>query len=237
MNKELCSRNQIGPEVGPEISPPNSAGGCLFNGDSRVGRTSLRALKHLVKRRIARQSELPLKFCDREYNAGSEVHSTLYNRFATNRVKSLQPYFTNECIAHTCDMDSWPQRAAFSARLKEYQKQTGKTQAQAAIDLGLSLDGLRQILYQKKRRARLDTCQRAASVFGCSVTEFLDDPGANPAGVDLSTHTPMDRYRFGRMIESMNELPLTEEDKDILFEDWMRDAQRRAASNQKREKK
>lgn len=94
--------------------------------------------------------------------------------------------------------------------MKEYQAKTGKTQTQAADDLGLSLSSLRQILYQKTRRASFDTCQKAASVFGCSVTEFIDDPGAPPPGVDAerwAKATERDRVLASAMFEELVDVP------------------------------
>ena len=75
-------------------------------------------------------------------------------------------------------MDGWPQRARFRELLGEYQAKTGKNQLQAAADLGVARSSLRFWLYQRRRGPSLDVLRRASALFGCSVTEFIDDPGA-----------------------------------------------------------
>jgi hypothetical protein len=116
--------------------------------------------------------------------------------------------------------DIWPQRENFKRALEKYQVKTGKKQAEVAEDLNMSLHGLRQILYQKGRRCSFETAQRASALFGASVTEFLDDPGAPPPGVDQekwAVISERDRVIASAMFADITADQLTEAEKDELY--------------------
>jgi transcriptional regulator with XRE-family HTH domain len=135
-------------------------------------------------------------------------------------------------------MDTWPKRAAFSAHIKAYQEKTGKTQAEVAADLGMALASLRQLLYQKARQASLETCQKAATLFGCSVTEFIDDPGSKPGGVDLpSDASPIQRWWFEQSIQALGDEELDDDDRRSIFDDLLRDIEKRKQMKRKFGKK
>lgn len=124
-------------------------------------------------------------------------------------------------------MTKWLQVDRLKNRLKAYQARTGKTQAQVAEDLGTSYGTLRFWL-SGTRRPELPTLQKFASVFqdGCTVSEFFDDPGAAPAGIDLSSYSEVDRHRLLRMIQAISDDSLSTEDRDICVEDFLRDIDR-----------
>ena len=48
--------------------------------------------------------------------------------------------------------------------------------------------------------------------------------------------TQITRHQFNRMIQAVKDEALTQEDLDILFDDFLRDVQRRAAANRRRGK-
>ena len=116
--------------------------------------------------------------------------------------------------------DIWPQRQKFKSALEEYQAKTGKKQAEVAEDLNMSLHGLRQVLYQKGRRCSFETAQKASALFGVSVTEFLDDPGAPPPGVGhekWAAISERDRVIASAMFADITADQLTEAEKDELY--------------------
>ena len=122
-------------------------------------------------------------------------------------------------------MDVWPQREKFKAMVKAYQNGTGKSQEQVAEELDVARSSLRFWLYQKKRKPSLEILQRSAKLFGCSVTEFVDDPAAGPRvpGVDQVAWldlTERERVIAGSMFDDITAGDLTEEDKDMLYAAW-----------------
>jgi transcriptional regulator with XRE-family HTH domain len=114
-------------------------------------------------------------------------------------------------------MDVWPHRDAFQARVREYQARTGVTQDGVAEVLGTTTGTLRGWLYNRKRRPSFDTLQAAAALFGCSVTEFVDDPGAPPEGAPVDA-TEFDRFMLRAMGSDLE--ALTDEQKVAAFEAW-----------------
>jgi transcriptional regulator with XRE-family HTH domain len=122
-------------------------------------------------------------------------------------------------------MDIWPQRENFRARLKAYQEKTGKSQMEAAADLQVARSSLRFWLYQLKRKPSFEVLRRAAKLFGCSVTEFVDDPAgaAKVPGVSQDAWAALperDKVIASAMFADITAEDLTEEDKDMLFGAW-----------------
>lgn len=106
--------------------------------------------------------------------------------------------------------DIWPQRVIFRKRLREYQLASGWTQEQVAEVLGVELSHLRNSIYRSEKKLGLEPLQRAAGLFGCSVTEFLDDPGGTPpAGVqaaDFAAMSEEDRLLVRMMVEDLSRI-------------------------------
>ena len=110
----------------------------------------------------------------------------------------------------------WPQLDKFKARLSEYQRASGKTQAQVAAELDTTYGTLRFWL-SGTRSPSLPTLQRASALFGCSVTEFVDDPGAPPAGATVES-SEIDRFMLRIIGEDLTKL--TDREKQAAFEAW-----------------
>jgi len=122
-------------------------------------------------------------------------------------------------------MDVWPQREKFKAFVKAYQKNTGKSQEEVAGALDVARSSLRFWLYQKKRKPSFDILKRAAKLFGCSVTEFVDDPAgaAKVPGVEQNAWAVLserDRVIASAMFADITADDLSEQDKDLLYEAW-----------------
>jgi len=75
----------------------------------------------------------------------------------------------------------WAQHAFFRKCVAAHKATTGKKQEDVATDLGLATTSLNNLVYQKRgreyRRPSFETAKKAAELFACSVTQFLDDPG------------------------------------------------------------
>jgi transcriptional regulator with XRE-family HTH domain len=91
------------------------------------------------------------------------------------------------------------------------------TQDGVAEALGTSTGTLRGWLYNRKRKPSLETLQKAAALFGCSITEFLDDPGAPPPGAAADA-SEFDRFMLRVMGSDLE--ALTDEQKVAAFEAW-----------------
>jgi len=116
----------------------------------------------------------------------------------------------------------WLRAGAFKKRLKEYQARTGKTQAQVAKDLGTTYGTLRFWL-SGTRPPRVENLQAAVILFGngCSLSEFIDDPGKEIAGVDVTQLSEKRRFLAGLMFEGITAEGLSDEDAQLLYEDWL----------------
>jgi transcriptional regulator with XRE-family HTH domain len=85
----------------------------------------------------------------------------------------------------------WPQQQRFCERVKQYCKENDLLTARGAVKLPVVADlfnlcehTLKQFLqYKARARPHLDTLTHIAGVLGCSVSEFVDDPGEPPPGM------------------------------------------------------
>ena len=118
--------------------------------------------------------------------------------------------------------EAWPQKNRFRVLLALYQTRNGKSQDQVASELGVSLGHLRNLLYRSDKRPSLELLQRACTLFGVSVTDFIDDPNARPAGQDLSSASEQSRFLASVIVQDMNAPDLTDEDRQELWEDFQR---------------
>ena len=80
-------------------------------------------------------------------------------------------------------MDRWPLRWRFKELVTEYREANGLSKAEMAQALGLAESTLRNYLYNRQLVPSLGLLQRAAKLFGVSVTEFVDDPVIAPEGI------------------------------------------------------
>jgi transcriptional regulator with XRE-family HTH domain len=121
-------------------------------------------------------------------------------------------------------MDMWPQRDRFKEIVRGYQKATGLSQEEVADAMGVARSSLRFWMYQRRRRPSFDVLKSAAAVLGCSVMEFVDDPGqARVPGVERDAwagSSERDRVIAQAMFSDITSEDLTEEDKDMLYAAW-----------------
>lgn len=133
------------------------------------------------------------------------------------------PYPYGLCIGigDNPDMPRWPQREQFKKELKKYKKAQGITAKGAAERFGTTVGTLNAYLSRKDTQPSLEWLQTACGVMGISVSQFIDDPGADrPSTLDLSSFSEIDRYRFDQIIHELGDEKLTDEDRQMLFEDF-----------------
>ena len=161
---------------------------------------------------------------DREAMVSEARTEIVHDPQCSNTLLAVQEEYEYLQIAnatHTCGMDVWPQRAKFRDRLKAYQDSTGKTQAETSADLGVELGSLRFWLYQKKRKPSFDTLQKAAALFRCSITDFIDDPGTPQAGIDQMAWSEVsERTRVLASAMFQDLLGLPEEEQEAYYQLW-----------------
>lgn len=111
---------------------------------------------------------------------------------------------------------AWAQLETFKKRLKEYQKKSGKKQVTVAEELGTTYGTLRFWL-AGVRPPGFPNLKRAALLFGCSVTEFIDDPGKKIAGHDVSYLSDQARFFAGLLVKDLAMEDLTDDDREQIY--------------------
>jgi hypothetical protein len=135
-------------------------------------------------------------------------------------------------------MDIWPKRENYKTRLKAHLKKTGETQAQFAQDhLGLSLSHFRNCLYRDEKRLGVDALSTSAGLFGCSVSEFIDDPGAEVAGQTTDGLSEKSRFLASLMFDKFKSSDLTDDDREILYQDYLQNYDRLQTLKARHERK
>lgn len=126
----------------------------------------------------------------------------------------------------------WPHVDAFKRRLAEYQARTDKTQAEVASELETTY-GTLMFWLSGSRPPKRENMQRAAALFGCSVTEFMDDPGATVAGRSTADLSEARRFVSGQMFKDITADDLSDEDAMVLYEDFLAARARLVAMKQR----
>jgi transcriptional regulator with XRE-family HTH domain len=117
-------------------------------------------------------------------------------------------------------MDRWPQRANFKAQADQFKVVEGIASKVLAERLRLRPSTLNQYLYNPRTRPSEDVLRRAAILFGCSILEFLDDPGSSFESQVLSPLTEQSRFFATLIIKDLKAEDLSDDDRRILFEDF-----------------
>lgn len=114
-------------------------------------------------------------------------------------------------------MDIWAQRERFKDAVKEYRETQGKLLREVAELIGIKEQTLKDYLYRDNVKPSLEVLQRAASLFGVSVLEFLDSPEPG----ELKTAPQLDeRARFMRRVMSSDLADLPETEREAAFAAW-----------------
>ncbi len=114
----------------------------------------------------------------------------------------------------------WLHLDNFKNEVQAYARSTGKGHREIAADLGIGLAFFRNILYGQKKPGTA-TLSRAAALFRCPLTNFLDDPGALIETEDVRELTEAQRFQAKVIIRDMRAEDLTDTDWQVLFEDYI----------------
>lgn len=111
------------------------------------------------------------------------------------------------------NQNDWPYRNTFKLAVEEFAKRERKTHQQIADDLGVSLSALRGWLYGFKNPS-IRALQRASTLFGYPLTDFVDDPQSKMEGLaddDLGTMTPAKRAVMNMLFQRLKPDEITDE--------------------------
>lgn len=143
-------------------------------------------------------------------------------------VQGARSRFIFASLGNNLPMPRFIQQPALKAAIKAYQKRTGKKQEEVARELGTTLGTLRQWISNKDRRPELESLQKISALTKVSVTEFIDDPGADYAGLDLSSESEETRFLARMIIKGAKSRDLTDEQKTFILQDLQRAVERAA---------
>jgi len=206
--------------VREELRPSNSPSGCGLDAFGERDRDRLLAGNGAVKGGVGLGAQPPLEFHDGAGELASQVGHAAKCITQLDTVKPLQSYSLEGDTAPAWVMDIWGHRTQFRKRVDEYQARTGEKHLEIAERFGTTLATFRGWLYNKTKRPSLDTLQKASAIFGCSVTEFIDDPGQEIAGQSTQDLTDKRRFLAGLMFEGITADELSDEDAQYLWEDF-----------------
>jgi transcriptional regulator with XRE-family HTH domain len=131
------------------------------------------------------------------------------------------------CLGNNMNKN-WPQQEVFCQKVKQFCEKNGLITARGAIKLDVVSDlfnlseiTLKQFLqYKSRSRPHYDTLSLIAGVIGCSVTEFMDDPGDPPPGVAQAKWPEMterERTIASTMVADIASKDLSASEKEELF--------------------
>ena len=167
---------------------PNSLDRSVCGDFDTFGHTGAKpsaARKNLQHPGVGLRPGSPKDFRDRESGGDERSQIHVYDDTSVpDTVKPDQPHSLKRHSEYIGHMDTWPERLAFKSHVAKYARATEKTQKLIADDLGLELSSLRNLLHRSDRKPGIDTLTRASALFGCSITEFIDDPGGTIPGID-----------------------------------------------------
>lgn len=113
-------------------------------------------------------------------------------------------------------MERWPQRKLFRDQVNAFRKANGLSRPEVAQRLGIDDGSLHSLMYDKSRGYSLDLLKRAAALFGCSLHEWIDDPGGAPP--EMAEASELDRFMARTMGSDISKM--TPEQKMAAFEAW-----------------
>ena len=79
--------------------------------------------------------------------------------------------------------NTWPPRELFKADARAHRERTGLNLKEQAEAMGFTSLAWNQYLYGKTQRPSIDALERAALLFGVSVTRWLSDPHGRIPGL------------------------------------------------------
>jgi len=114
----------------------------------------------------------------------------------------------------------WPQYRKFRQLAKDYQTRSGENQGAISAKLGINLFTYRNYLYGSKKPG-IKTLQAAARLFGVSITEFVDNPGTPPPGIERDLWqriSERDRVLGTAILEDLTSI--SDQEKEVYLDMW-----------------
>lgn len=123
--------------------------------------------------------------------------------------------------------DIWPKRAIFRQDLEEYialsnanrpagaPKMTHNTFAEK---IGLKLTSFHNNLYTPTKQLQLPALQEASRLMRKDLNRWIDNPGADLSGVDVSSMTPHGRLFTEMVVRDLQDRALSDEDRRYIAE-------------------
>lgn len=219
---QALSSSWGGPKIRAQLAALDDPLGGFFYPDRHHGGGAANAAQNRVQVRLCASHadrQMPYLGAVGSKPIPNSAHTDKGNS-ETLLVQGVSEYLFPADTEHPIPMDSWPQQSVFRARIDAYKKAHGITQKQLAEELGTSLGTLRFWLYGD-RRPSLQSLQRVAALCGCSVTEFIDDPGQEIAGQVAPDLTEKRRVIASMMFDGVTSTDLSDEDAQLLFEDFI----------------
>ena len=175
-----------------------------------------------VKLGIRPIADAPLKLSDGTGDKGSKVHYEIQDTPSQDIVNSQRLYSLSGLGTQSVFMttDVWPQRKNFRKRLDAYLKKNDLIQADVAKMLGIELSHLRNALYRPEKRLSLEVLQVACRVFGCHITEFIDNPNESLPGIDdgeMAHLSPSKRLIIRSVAQKLGQEDVTDESAEKVW--------------------
>ena len=123
-------------------------------------------------------------------------------------------------------IDRWPQRARFNELLDEWCKRNHANLADFAKACEKSASSIYTYSSRIASRPPEPLMRVFAKTLGCSILEFTTDPAATIAGQAVDGLSEREQVLAEMLFSKFRDPALSEDDRQMLFEDWMRDYDR-----------
>lgn len=211
----------IRPEIGAQIPPLYCPPRHFLKPNRRRRRGPASSAENAVNMGLRKRDE-PRNGARREPAEAEECAKVVHpdkGNTPTLTAQAGRSYFVFHAPGNNLPMPRYVQQPALKAAIKAYQARTGKKQNEVAEELGTTLGTLRQWLNNKERRPELESLQKISALTKVSVMEFIDDPGADYAGQDLSNESEETRFLAKAVIKGAKSKDLTDEQKIFILQD------------------
>lgn len=130
-------------------------------------------------------------------------------------------------MGHAVGMTTWFNLPRFRQRLEEFRDRTGKTNADVAAAMGIKPDTFSKYLYNNaKRQFSMEQLMGASALFECSVYEFILDSANTCRNEGLTSLSDKAKFFAQLILEKYRSSDISDEDREILYEDFVRNEQR-----------
>lgn len=162
---------------------------------------------------VARHAQLALELGDGDNQTVSKVHGL--NMLRQSVSVNPRTYSLEAHTDHPGGMDRWLKRQNFKDQVEAYRLNQGVTLDAVAKDLEISRSYLTALLYRNTTDPSEEFKAKAAEVFKCEITEFMDNPGASLPGLgegDLGQLSAAKRAVMNMLFQRVKREDVTDEE-------------------------